>query len=154
MTLSIKTSATLGILLAAAGFIIIPAAQADSLSGGPAGIQAESQSSTQASTQADSVSDSLSRGALPDVPNPNAALQKNTPAPSPAATRARTVRERQNVAAEITEISSGKYNRARKSSSRRISSRRPAKAKWKVTSYKYNNGSPQKVSTTYSTRVK
>lgn len=154
MKTSIKTSATLGIILAIAGFIVIPAAQADSMSGGPAGSQAGSQSSTQAESKADGEFDSQSRGQLPDVPVPNASIPTNV-TPAPAASRARTVRERQNMGAQIVEIAGGRHSRARKSSSRRISYRRPAKKSvWKVSSYRYKNGKPQKVSTTYSTKVK
>jgi len=150
MKTSITTSATLGIILAVAGFIAMPAAQAESLSGGPLNTQSSSQSTTQNETKAEVNDDSLSKGQLTVPVQPQASVPTNV-TPAPAATRARTVHERQAMSSQITEIARGGRSR----STKKVSYRRPAKkAVWKVTNYKYNGSKPSKVSTTYSTKTR
>ncbi|MDX2107900.1 MAG: hypothetical protein SFY67_15975 [Candidatus Melainabacteria bacterium] len=148
MKTSITTSATLGIILAVAGFLAAPAAHAESLSGGPLQSQASSQATTKNESKAEVNDDTMSRGQLTVPVEPQANIPTNV-TPSPAGTRARTVRERQAMSSQITEVARGSKSR----NSRRTSLRKPAKkAVWKVTNYKYNGSKPSKISTTYSTK--
>lgn len=149
MKTSITTSATLGIILAVASFIALPAAQAESLSGGPLQTRSSTQATTQNESKAEVNDDSNSRGqiAVP-IDNPNAKSPTSV-VPKPANTRARTVQERQAMSSQIVEIASGGKSRG----NRKVSTRKPAKkAVWKVTNYKYRGGKPSKISTTYSTK--
>lgn len=150
MKSSITTSATLGIILAVASFVAMPAAHAESMSGGPLNTQSTSQATTKNESKAEVNDQSMSRGQLVTPVEPQANVPTNV-TPAPAATRARTVRERQAMSTQIREIARGSKSR----STRKVSSRKPAKkAVWKVTNYKYNNGKAAKVSSTYSTKAR
>ncbi|MBP7861103.1 hypothetical protein KA183_05430 [bacterium] len=150
MKTSITTSATLGIILAVASFVAMPAAHAESMSGGPLNTQSTSQATTKNESKAEVNDQSMSRGQLVTPVEPQANVPTKV-TPAPAATRARTVRERQAMSTQITEIARGSKSR----STRKVSSRKPAKkAVWKVTNYKYNNGKAAKVSSTYSTKAR
>ncbi len=150
MKTSITTSATLGIILAVASFVAMPAAHAESMSGGPLNTQSTSQATTKNESKAEVNDQSMSRGQFVPPVEPQANVPTKV-TPAPAATRARTVRERQAMSTQITEIARGSKSR----STRKVSSRKPAKkAVWKVTNYKYNNGKAAKVSSTYSTKAR
>ncbi|MBX9721762.1 MAG: hypothetical protein K2X81_10230 [Candidatus Obscuribacterales bacterium] len=152
MKSSITTSATLGIILAVASFMALPAARAESMSGGPLNTQSTSQATTQNESKAEVNDESMSRGQLVVPVEPQANVPTNVK-PAPATTRARTIHERQAMSSQITEIARGRGVKSR--STKRISYRKPAKkAVWKVTNYKYNNGRASKVSTTYSTKAR
>ncbi len=152
MKSSITTSATVGIILAVASFVALPAAQAESMSGGPLNTRSTSQATTKNESKAEVNDETISRGQLVVPIEPQANVPTKV-TPAPATTRARTVHERQAMSSQITEIARGRGAKSR--STKRISYRKPAKkAVWKVTNYKYNNGKPSKISTTYSTKAR
>ncbi|QQR56636.1 MAG: hypothetical protein IPG59_16760 [Candidatus Melainabacteria bacterium] len=122
MKTSITTSATLGIILAVASFVAMPAAHAESMSGGPLNTQSTSQATTKNESKAEVNDQSMSRGQLVTPVEPQANVPTKV-TPAPAATRARTVRERQAMSTQITEIARGSKSR----STRKVSSRKPAK---------------------------
>ena len=86
MKTSITTSATLGIILAVASFVAMPAAHAESMSGGPLNTQSTSQATTKNESKAEVNDQSMSRGQLVTPVEP----QENVPTKvtqAPAATR-------------------------------------------------------------------